>query len=67
VHDGYVNLLVCDTHYTENTETSIDAIEWVGLEITAKDSKDMLLSLHQNERQDHGLKIAKIFLKMWHC
>jgi hypothetical protein len=42
----------------KNTETLIDASKEVGLEINVEKSKYMLLSCHQNVRQNRDIKIA---------
>jgi hypothetical protein len=40
------------------TQTLIDASKEVGLEVNGERTKYMLLSRHQNARQDHDIKIA---------
>jgi hypothetical protein len=40
------------------TETLIDASKEVGLEVNAEKTKYMLLSHHQNVRQNHDIKIG---------
>jgi hypothetical protein len=47
----------------KNTETLIDAGKEVGLEVNAEKTKYMLLSRHQNARQNHDIKIANRCLK----
>jgi hypothetical protein len=42
----------------KNTETLIDAIKEVGLEVSTEKSKYMLLSHHQNAGQNHDIKIV---------
>jgi hypothetical protein len=42
----------------KNTETLIDAIKGVGLEVNAEKTKYMLLSRHQNAGQNHDIKIV---------
>jgi uncharacterized protein YbcV (DUF1398 family) len=37
----------------KNTETLVDASKEVGVEVNAEKNKYMLLSHHQNERQNH--------------
>jgi hypothetical protein len=44
----------------KNTETLIDAIKEVGLEVNTEKTKYMLLSRHQNAGQNHNTKIANI-------
>jgi hypothetical protein len=44
-----------------NTQTLIDASKEVGLEVNTEKTKYMLLSSHQNARQNHDMKIADIF------
>jgi biotin operon repressor len=39
----------------KNTETLIDAIKEVGLEVNAEETKYMLLSHHQNAGQNHKI------------
>jgi hypothetical protein len=58
VYDDDVNLLgdYIDT-IKKNTQTLIDASKVVGLEVNAEKTKYMLLSYHQNEGQNHGIKI----------
>jgi hypothetical protein len=41
-----------------NTETSTDASMVVGLEVNAEKTKYMLLSCHENARQNHDIKTA---------
>jgi hypothetical protein len=42
----------------KNTENLTGAIKEVGPEVNAKNTKYMLLSCHQNARQNHDIKIA---------
>jgi hypothetical protein len=42
----------------KNTETLIEAIKEVGLEVNARKTKYMLLSCHQNSGQNNDIKIA---------
>jgi hypothetical protein len=49
-----------------NTQTLIDTSKGVGLEVNTKETKYMLLSRHQNARQNHDIKIANRCFKMWH-
>jgi hypothetical protein len=42
----------------KNMETLIDASKEVGLEVNTEKTKYMLLSRHQNARQNHDIKIA---------
>jgi hypothetical protein len=42
----------------KSTETLIDSSKEVGLEVTANKTKYMLLSHHQNARQNHDIKMA---------
>jgi hypothetical protein len=42
----------------KNIEISIDASKEVGLEVNTEKTKYMLLSRHQNVRQNHDMKIA---------
>jgi hypothetical protein len=42
----------------KNTETSIDTNKEVGLEVNEEKNKYLLLSYHQNARQNHDIKIA---------
>jgi hypothetical protein len=42
----------------KNTETLIDAINEVGLDINVEKTNYMLLSHHQNTGQNHDIKIA---------
>jgi hypothetical protein len=44
----------------KNTETLIDCCKEVGLEVNVKRIKNMLVSRHQIERQNHDMKIANI-------
>jgi hypothetical protein len=41
----------------ENTQTLIDAGKEVGLEVNTEKTKYMLLSHHQNARQNHDIKL----------
>jgi hypothetical protein len=55
----YVNLLGDDRDtIKKNTGTLIDASKEVGQEVNAEKSKYMLLSRHQNARQNHDIKIG---------
>jgi hypothetical protein len=61
--DG-VNLLGDNTVVIrKNTETVIDTIKKVGLEVNAEKTKHMLLSSHQNAGKDHDIMIAKRFFE----
>jgi hypothetical protein len=52
-----VNLLGDNIHAIKgNTGSLIDVSKAVGLEIKAEKTKYMLLSLHQNTRQNHDIK-----------
>jgi hypothetical protein len=42
----------------KNTETLIDTIKEIGLEVNTEKTKYMLLSLYQNEGQNHDIKMA---------
>jgi hypothetical protein len=42
----------------KNTETLIDAIKEVGLEVNADKTKYMLMSHHQNAGQNYNIKIG---------
>jgi ribosomal protein S2 len=54
-----VNLLVDNIGIIKkNTQTLIDASKEVGLEVNTEKTKYMLLSRHQNARQNHGIKIG---------
>jgi hypothetical protein len=59
VYADDVNLLG-DSRATikKNTETLIDAIKDVGLEVNAEKTKYMLLSRHQTAGQNHNIKIG---------
>jgi hypothetical protein len=55
-------ILFCwDDTYTvkRNIDTAIDAIKEVDLIVNAEETKYVLLSRHQNARQNHGIKRAK--------
>jgi hypothetical protein len=43
----------------KSTETLIDASKKVGVEINAEQTKNMLLSHHQNAGQNHKIKIRR--------
>jgi hypothetical protein len=59
VYADDVNLLGDDTAIVKkNTETLIDASKEVGLEVNTEKTKYMLLSRHQNARQNDDIKIA---------
>lgn len=42
----------------KNTRTVIDASKGVNLDVSAKQTKYMLLYCHQNAKQNHGIKMA---------
>jgi hypothetical protein len=59
VYADDVNLLG-DNRYTakKNTQILISASKEIGLEVNTEKTKYMLLSRHQNEGQNHDIKIA---------
>jgi hypothetical protein len=59
VYADDVNLLSdnIDT-VNKNTQTLVDASKEVGLEVNTEKTKYMLLSHHQNSRQNHDIKIG---------
>jgi hypothetical protein len=42
----------------ENTETLLEAIKDIGLEINAKKTKYMIMSCHQNSGKNHNIRTA---------
>jgi hypothetical protein len=50
----------------KNTETLIDTINKVDLEVKAEKTNHMLLSHHQKTGQYHDIKVGNRSLKMWH-
>jgi hypothetical protein len=59
VYADDVNLLGDNTDTMQkNTQTLIDANKEVGLEVNTEKTKYMLLSLRQNARQNHDMKIG---------
>jgi biotin operon repressor len=52
--------------FKKNTETVINAIREVGVEISPEKIKYMLLSCHQSVGQDHDIKWQTDHLKMCH-
>jgi hypothetical protein len=42
----------------ENTETFLEASRYVGLEINAEKTKDMIMSHHQNSGQNQNIRVA---------
>jgi hypothetical protein len=59
VYADDVNILGDNTDTVKkNTETLIDTIKRVILEVNAEKTKYMLLSRHQNARQNHDIMIA---------
>jgi hypothetical protein len=59
VYADDVNLQSDDTDIVKkNTESLIDASIEVGLEVNTEKTKYMLLSRHQNARQNHDIKIV---------
>jgi hypothetical protein len=47
-----------DTRSLKNTETITDATKEVSLEVSAEQTKYMLLSRHQNAGQNHNINIG---------
>jgi hypothetical protein len=58
VYADDVNLLGYINTIKKHAETFIGASNEVGLEENAENTKYMLLSRHQNAKQNHGIKIA---------
>jgi hypothetical protein len=50
----------------KNTQTLIDAIKEVGLEVNTEKTKYMILFRHRNTGQNRDIKISNRCLKMWH-
>jgi hypothetical protein len=63
VQENQVGLKLNGTHqllmtYKEKQKSSDDASKEVSLKVNAEECKYMLLSRHQNARQNHDIKIA---------
>jgi ABC-type lipoprotein release transport system permease subunit len=58
VYANDVILLSDNINTIKNTQTLIDASKEVGLEVNTEKTKYMLLSRHQNARQNHDIKLA---------
>jgi hypothetical protein len=67
VYADDVNLLGDNIDTIEkNAETLIDVSKEVGIEVDAKKTNYMFLSLHQNAGRNSDIKTVNRSLKMWH-